>query len=244
MRSVSNTEQLEQIRDIICGYQRLPFSGVIVPGSVLEATLAQARGAERLGTYDFIDVIKRNARIGWQVKSTLARTPITWKRAKIENQAQLIEASQRDALGRQRLGNAIIEFCNAAVAKDFRTYDIDEIHYARLIIYRNGKAVYFERELVTRQNPELFKAADFEWHWSAQRMNYAKEQLSALHGLHKKTGAKWWAWHGRGENQLHFYGERTWWPDETYVPAISFDLPQDHFSLDELLALLGNTNRR
>ncbi len=244
MRSVSNTEQLEQIRDIICGYQRLPFSGDIVPGSVLEATLAHARGAERLGTYDFIDVIKRNTRIGWQVKSTLARTPITWKRAKIENQAHLIEASQLGALGLQQLGDAIIEFCNAAVAKDFRTYDIDEIHYARLIIHKNGRAVYFERELVTRRNPVLFKASDFEWRWSVQRMNYSKEQLPALHGFHKETGAKWWAWHGKGENQLHFSGERTWWPDETYVPSIRFNLPQEHFSLVELLALLDNTNHR
>ena len=42
----------------------------------------QLRQGEVLGTYDFVDVIKRGSKCGWQVKSTKESTPVTWKRAK------------------------------------------------------------------------------------------------------------------------------------------------------------------
>ena len=40
-----------------------------VPGSVLETILAEVRGGDALPTYDFVDVINRDSKVGWQVKS-------------------------------------------------------------------------------------------------------------------------------------------------------------------------------
>lgn len=238
MSLLSNRSQLEHIRDIISSYHRLPFSGDNVPGAIMEGALAQVRGARVLGRYDFVDVVKKESRIGWQVKSTAAATPVTWKRAKLENRKDLIEASEASAEGLKALGKAIIDFCNAAIARDFAKHPIDAIGYARLITHGDGSATYFERELVTRRQPVLFDPDDFEWRWTEQRTGLKKEQLSALHGTHRPTGKKWWAWHGKGENQLHFSGEGTWWPGSQDPNAIRFRLPEDRFSLEELLVLL------
>ena len=70
------------------------------------------RDAEVLKTYDFVDVVKRDSQIGWQVKSTKATTPVTWKRAKIPNQEELMKNSFDSQEKSQVLGNAIVEFCN------------------------------------------------------------------------------------------------------------------------------------
>jgi hypothetical protein len=210
----------------------------------MEGTLAQVRDATRLGRYDFIDVVKETERVGWQVKSTAQSTPVTWKRAKVEGRNDLIRASESGPDGRQALGNTIIDFCNAAVARDFERYEIDHILYSRLIIHANGTATYFEKEIATRQKPQVFKAADFEWHWTEQRTGLKKEQLSAFHGIHKRSGKKWWAWHGRGENQLHFSGESEWWPESSDPHSINFELPTERFALDELLEFLDPKAKR
>jgi len=62
----------------------------------MEGTLAQVREARVLPTYDFIDVMKDGERVGWQVKSTAASTPVTWKRAKIAERNKLITDSETD----------------------------------------------------------------------------------------------------------------------------------------------------
>lgn len=238
MTKYSTPDQLNRISDIICSYYRLPFSGNRIHGDVLEGILAQVRNAIPLGRYDFIDVVKESDRVGWQVKSTAESTPVTWKRAKIEGRNDLIALSEKSSDGRHKLGKAIIDFCNTAVYRDFTRYSIDAIIYARLILHPNGTATYFEREIATRKHPQLFNPDDFEWTWTDQRTGLKKEQLSAFHGIHKSSGKKWWAWHGRGENQLHFSGERTWWPPENDRYHITFALPTEKFSLDELLELL------
>lgn len=238
MTLFSTTAQLQRIRDIISSYHRLPFSGDAIPGAILEGTLAQVREGHVLGKYDFVDVVRYADRVGWQVKSTAAATPVTWKRAKISDRNKLITASERDPTARNTLGRAIIDFCNEAIAKDFAKYEIDAIGYSRLIVHRDGTATYFERELVTRARPILFDPDEFEWHWTAQRLGLKKEQLSAFHGIHRPTNTKWWAWHGRGENQLHFSGEGAWWPRPQDPHAITFQLPEHRFSLDELTELL------
>ena len=238
MTLFSTTGQLRRIRDIISGYHRLPFSRSSIPGYVMEGALAQVRNADVLGKYDFVDVIHRADRVGWQVKSTAANTPVTWKRAKISNRNELINASTLSEKGRKELGKAIIDFCNAAISKDFEKHPIDAIGYSRLIAHRDGMATYFERELVTRANPTLFDPDEFQWNWSEQRVGLKKEQLSAFHGMHLPTMKKWWAWHGRGENQLHFPGESTWWPEPQAQHTIRFRLPENRFALDELLNLL------
>ena len=45
----------------------------------MEANLKEVRGGdtEVLHTYDFVDVISRSEKIGWQVKSTKSTTPVT-----------------------------------------------------------------------------------------------------------------------------------------------------------------------
>lgn len=192
-------------------------------------------------TYDFVDVVKRDARCGWQVKSTKAATPVTWKRAKIPGADRLISASKKSRTGLKALGDAIIEFCNGHARESIERYNLNEIGYSRLIVHEEGRVTYFERLLCTRKNPVLFDPSKFTWRWSKPKKTKKKEQLQALHGLHSPTGEKWFAWHGLGENQLHFSGESNWWPPEGDSHAITFKFPaeEERIGLDKFMEVLS-----
>jgi hypothetical protein len=241
MMSVFSTpEQLRTMENILRRYVCLPISTDVIPGAFLEAVLAHARSAERLYTYDYVDVIDRAKRVGWSIKSTKWDTPLTWKRAKIPSQLDLIAQSKDSASGCQNLGDALVRFCNEHAHASLARYSLDEIGYARLILFKDGSVRYFERKLCDRTQPDIFDPNDFEWRWSIQKEGRKKEQLPALHGIHRTSGARWWAWHGLGENQLHFTGERNWWPAPDSPHAMSFSLPDDcdRISFDRLLELL------
>src|SRR5262249_34911133 len=180
----------------------LPFSRDYVPGAIMEGTLEHVHHAKALSTYDFVDVVRSTDGCGWQVKSTKAMTPLTWKSAKIRDAQRLILASETSAAARQKLGNAIIAFCNAHARHSLELYGLDVIGFSRLIIFESWEALYYEKILCTREAPKLFEENDFKWDWSVQKHSVKKEQLSALHGTHIPSGRKWFAWHGRGENQL------------------------------------------
>jgi hypothetical protein len=205
----------------------------------MEAILAEVRDARTLVTYDFVDVVKAEHGVGWQVKSTKESTPVTWKRAKIPNQIDLIDASRESPKGAQQLGDSIMEFCNAHAVASLRTYGLREIGYARLVVRPNGNAFYFERSLITQDRQQLFDPKAFKWKWSEAKKTKKKEQLRALHGTHIPSGRKWWAWHGLGENQLHFSGESAWWPQDK-SHAIEFSLPSmiDRMTMQDLIELL------
>ena len=89
--------------------------------------------------------------------------------------------------------------------------------------------------------PQVFNPNDFEWHWSTPKKTVKKEQLSALHGYHKENGKKWFAWHGLGENQLHFSGEKDWWMPEENPHATVFDFPKpdERLELEKFIELLS-----
>lgn len=193
-----------KIGRVLSTYMRLPLSSDTIPGAIMEALLAHVRQGVVLGKYDFVDVIKPGSKCGWQVKSTKESTPVTWKRAKIPMREKLISASRKSKGGLQALGDAIIDFCNAHVQASLDTYELEQIGYCRLIVHADGQVTYFERLLATRQRPQLFAPSDFVWKWSQPKETKKKEQLQALHGIHKTTNKKWFAWHGLGENQLHF----------------------------------------
>lgn len=238
----SSRKELNTITRILKNYARLPFSSINIPGAVMEGVLGHVRKAEVLRTYDFIDVLSRREAIGWQIKSTLAGTPVTWKRAKIPQSAKLIAGSEKSKKGQQVLGNAIIDYCNRHARESLEKYQLEQIGYARLVVHENGEAQYFERLLCTRDKPDVFDAEDFVWEWSTPKITTKKEQLSALHGRHRTSGKKWFAWHGRGENQLHFSGEHTWWPSAAEANhAITFKLPSDfeRVSLEGFIDLLA-----
>lgn len=240
MTIYSSADQLRQIEKILCGYLRLPIAADSIPGSFMEAVLAHVRAGKQLATYDFVDVIQKDERVGWSIKSTKATTPLTWKRAKIANKGSLIEESLESQKGLNDLGAAILEFCNDHAKHSLEYYDLEAIGYARLILFPDGAIRYFERPLCTRQAPSIFDPSHFEWRWSDRRAAGRKEQLSALHGFHIETGERWWAWHGHGENQLHFTGERAWWPANDDAHAISFRFPREdeRVSLEKLTELL------
>jgi hypothetical protein len=226
MPILATPDQLQRIHDLIFNYLRLPLGLSTVPGSLMEANLKEVRGGdtEVLHTYDFVDVISRSEKIGWQVKSTNSATPVTWIRGKIANKEELIKNSHASAAGLQELGDTVIDYCNHHIADSFTLYGLEEIGYSRLINF-GGKFRYFEIPLIKNDGSVLFKPANYEWKWSKQKNTVAKEQKPALHGFHKQTQVKHWAWHGLGENQLHFTGERLWWPDATYACSISFAGP-------------------
>jgi len=236
----SNGDQLQKIAQIIQLYTRLPISDEVIPGAFLEASLAYVRSAKVLRTYDYVDVLNPGEAVGWSIKSTKEDTPITWKRAKIENKQALIAASHGSQEALQYLGNTIIEFCNTHAQQSIQKYDLREIGYARLILFADRSVTYYERQLCTREKSQIFDPADFRWSWSVEKNTKGKEQLSALHGWHIPTDKRWWAWHGLGENQLHFTGERNWWPPENDPHAIRFALPsaEKKLSFDKLLDIL------
>lgn len=243
----SSPEQLRSLAELLSKYARLPFSPVSIPGAVMEGVLAHIRGGQVLRTYDFVDVVKLSDKCGWQVKSTMAGTPVTWKRAKIPDSVALIAASRAESQepsATQKLGDAIIRFCNEHAAESLRRYNLNEIGYSRLIIQLGGDAFYFERLLCTRERPYVFDPEEFEWRWSTPKKTIKKEQLPALHGISRKTGDKWFAWHGLGENQLHFAGERHWWPREGDPHAVAFRLPgePDKISLEDFVKLIARSD--
>lgn len=238
----STTKELNSIQNVLSKYARLPFFDNAIPGAIMEAVLAYVRDAEVLNTYDFIDVVKPTSAIGWQVKSTKETTPVTWKRAKIPNSQNLIEKSRINEKGLQVLGNTIIKFCNDHAADSLNKYNIDKIGYSRLILHKNREISYFERELCSRMSPKVFIEEDFIWKWSSPKKTKRKEQLPALHGIHKDTKKKWWAWHGLGENQLHFSGEKYWWNAPDTKSKFVFQLPkaEDKISLEQFFELIDS----
>lgn len=236
----STPDQLAKIALILSRYIRLPVSTDTIPGAFMEAVLAHVRDGNVLATYDYVDVHCPSQRVGWSIKSTKASTPVTWKRAKIANKEALIRASFDTSDGAKALGDSIIAFCNSHARTSLDKYDLDEIGYARLIVSAGGEVRYFERKLCSRDAPDMFDADLFEWTWSKQKVTSGKEQLRALHGVHKPSGRKWWAWHGLGENQLHFSGERCWWPavDDPHQIAFRFPADTEKLSFDRLVEML------
>ena len=243
MTVLSSPDQLRELRRVLETATRLPFIGSSIPGDIVEQALASARSGEVLNTYDFVDVICLDDSVGWQVKSTKESTPVTWKRAKIPNAQVLIDESlgTRNLRATQKLGDAIIEFCNQHAVESLGVYDLRAIGYARVVVRKNGVVDYFERELITDEHPQLFKPSDFRWEWSVLKNTKKKEQFRALHGFHRTSGERWWAWHGLGENQFHFTGEKTWWPQRTTPNSFSFRLPsgREKLSIQSLIELLS-----
>jgi hypothetical protein len=243
----SSPEQLKLLVDILSKYIRLPFSSINIPGAVLEAAMAHIRQGTVLRTYDFVDVLKQDERVGWQMKSTMASTPVTWKRAKLPDSPTLIEKSKKSDKGAQDLGNAILSFCNAHAAASLQNYDLNEIGFSRLIIHASGQVTYYERLLCSKKNPVIFNPEEFKWRWSEPKKTKTKQQLPAFHGTHIPSGEKWFAWHGLGENQLHFPGEKTWWPQSMKTPHVmTFPLPSgtERIDLEKFIELLAQLDSR
>lgn len=208
MTVYSTKEQMIKIAEYLVAYMRIPhFQDDSIPGNVMEKIISLVRGGEQLATYDYVDVCIRGE-VGWQVKLTKHNTPLTWKRAKIAHSEELIKESEAGKIGLQKLGDTIIDFCNSAPAHSLDFYNLKEIGYSRLIMFDDNTAIYFEKLISTKSNPNIFNKDDYIWRWSEPKATVKKEQLTALHGINKNTQKKDFAWHGRGENQLHFSGEK------------------------------------
>lgn len=228
----STPAQLVKLQQIIINFLRLPFSADAIPGSLLEAALAYIHNAEVLHTYDFVDVLDKEQKIGWQVKATKSTTPVTWLRAKIPNAWNLIDESKQSIEGRKHLGDSIIDFCNAKAIDSLNKYQLEQIGYARLILFPNNQILYFEKQLINQNSKHLFNPDDYEWHWTIPKNAQKKEQLTAFCGIHKVTNVKHFAWHGLGENQLHFSGENVWWPATENTKRITFNAPTNNQKVD------------
>lgn len=218
-------------------YLHLPFATDSIPGSYAESIIADHYGGEKLAKYDFADVISQEMRIGWQVKSTKASTPVTWKRAKIEGSDELIRRSDKgDESATKQLGDRVIKACNDHARESLEKYQLSEIRYARIIL-DGGRLTYFEKKLIDDIERTLFDPTVFNWSWSLPKETKKKEQLPALHGFRGKD--KWFAWHGRGENQLHFTGEKLWWPDnDSELEFSAIDIRDHKVSWEELFSWL------
>lgn len=222
----------EHLKNRLKSFLRLPWIDGNIPGSIVEQVVALTYNADVLDTYDYVDVVIRGE-TGWQVKSTMESTPLTWKRAKISNKLRLIEESLGSDDGRQNLGNAIIDFCNSHAIQSFKNFKIKEIRYARCIVLTDGQVRFFDRKLADKRQPNIFNKEDYFWKWSTPKKTTKKEQLPALHGFDAKSGIKVWAWHGNGENQLHFSGEKMWWDDGKNDIDFTIDTPPPKMSWEE-----------
>ncbi|MDE0496969.1 MAG: hypothetical protein OXH86_06425 [Acidimicrobiaceae bacterium] len=234
----STPAQLDQLAHLVQGYLRLPFSNGLLPGQFMESVIALIKSGKVLRTYDFVDVINSDTRVGWQVKCTKESTPVTWKRAKIPNAAMLIEESRSSAAKTQELGQKIVDFCNQHALNSLEKYSLERIGYCRVVVRKND-ILYFEREILSPLVPRVFEPAKFRWEWSERKRSSSKEMLPALHGIHEESGEKWFAAHILGENQLHFSGEKRWWPTEDSVlPVATVPLPSEseRIDFDRLLA--------
>jgi hypothetical protein len=232
----SDQPTLQRIALLLRRYHRLPFvSSGIIAGTVVENVLEQARSLERLGRYDFVDVVSRELRYGLQVKSSKQTSPLTWQRAKVPNSGELREASKKFESAQQELGTKILDYINSHVAKDLETYKLDEIGYARLVVGRDS-AFYFERRLLDRDHPVLFNPSDFHWRWAEDR-KATKEQRGSL-SAYDRAGTKWFSWHS--ENQLHFINERVWWPQPGDPTRIDFPLNEPKIDLATLMRWLDD----
>jgi hypothetical protein len=238
--TLSTPSQLSILQNMLVTYLRLPLAGNVVPGAYLESALAYARNGEKLDTYDYVDVIHRDQKIGWSCKATKSTTPLTWKRAKLPSQNTMITDSHAGPSGLQNLGDSIITFCNDHAEQSMKDYKLEELIYSRLILHTDDIIQYFEKSLCNSENPMIFQPSDFEWRWSKSRSG-TKEQLPALHGFYRATGERWWAWHGLGENQLHFTGEKNWWPSKTSDQGILFQKPtvNEKITIEELVRLVS-----
>lgn len=229
----SNKEELNKLKNCIKGYCKMPMSGNGFPGSVLEDIFAYARGAEKLNTYDFIDVLDSKNKIGWQVKSSKDKTPLTWKRVKLDNASSFINNSIKSSIDCQVLGDLIIDTCNKNALESINKFNLDEVGYSRLILSDDGTLCYFEKILCTKNNPCIFNKEDFEWKWAKSKKGKNKEILSSFQGFNKKTGVKWFSWHGLGENQLHFNGEKEWYK-ESCINMSHFSKTNDKLPMEYL----------
>ena len=59
MSIFSTPGQLDEMRQMLVNYVRLPFSSDSIPGALTESALAHVRGGEVLRTYDFVDSNQR-----------------------------------------------------------------------------------------------------------------------------------------------------------------------------------------
>ena len=161
---LSSRVELESICSAVRTCLRLPFfdQGANVPGALLEAVIGEVRESEVLATYDFVDVIRREAKVGWQVKSTKDTTPVTWKRAKIPDRDRMIHESEGSPTGLQALGDAILTFCNDHARESLERYGLDAIGFSRLVRSENA-IFYYERELCNQDDHRVFAPEDFEW---------------------------------------------------------------------------------
>lgn len=243
----SSATDLNRIQRILTALLKLPLTDRTISGDLMERVFAHVRNAEVLSTYDFVDIVDRNQRIGWQVKSTMDSTPVTWIRGKISNRAERISQSEQTEDGLKHLGGDILKYCNDHIWNTgFLKYNLEHIGYIRLIVFPNGRLRYFERYLCSRDCPILFASEDYTWKWSKQKNVKTKEQLPALHGYFCKQNGemtrKHWAWHGKGENQLHFLGEKEWWPEPNDSHCQEFSFPSEgKLSFDDLVRLLLST---
>lgn len=224
----SSDAQLGQLSALIRGYLRLPFSEGLLPGRYIESAVALVKQGKVLRTYDFVDVVNEDSGVGWQVKCTQDKTPVTCKRAKIPNASTLIEESRKSVAKTQSLGRRIIEFCNEHASDSLQQYNLSQIGYCRVVV-RETDVLYFEREIVSMDAPLVFDPTAFYWEWSQRKKSSGKEMLPALHGINIETGEKWFAAHVLGENQLHFSGEKNWWPVEgDDLHSLTISRPSDH----------------
>tara|TARA_B100000963_G_C22601003_1_gene660224 strand:+ start:113 stop:820 length:708 start_codon:yes stop_codon:yes gene_type:complete len=229
---VRETKTEKIIRDYFDAYLKLPWTEDSIPGDIVEIIISHAHDGHVLKTYDYVDVVNDYLKVGWQVKSTKEKTPITWKRAKIPNKENLIKGSLSSEKGIQILGDSIIDFCNKSVKESIDKYDLSKIIYSRCILFPDRTIRYFEREIATKKNPNIFDNKEFFWKWSKPKKTATKEQLPSLMGFRKSDNLKFWAWHGHGENQLHFSGEKIWWDDPKNIINIKLS-PPDRIDFDE-----------
>ena len=70
----STKKELDEIQKILGKYFKLPFVTKTISGDIFECIISEIKDAKVLNTYDFVDVLKIENKVGWQAKSSLSTT--------------------------------------------------------------------------------------------------------------------------------------------------------------------------
>ena len=195
MSQIIRRETIRRIELAFKVYWLSPFcSGTIQLGETL---LSWALEAEMLASKSYADVYNPTAKIAYQIKTGLPKSPVTFARLTTPSQFSLVNS--RNSFDCEILGDELLDWVRNRIEEPKMILGAKEVRVARIIYTKSGDFTYYERLV----DPTLYDPGAYTWGWSSRG--------NALEGY--KGSEKWFSWYPQGrrgtknQNQLHYHGE-------------------------------------